>query len=274
MSDTKLVPLKDLHPEKPQEHPKPTEMAQVEAAAISKFAQASQMELTEHEKEVLSRPIPVNELLLRPCRTHQNAAKAECPVCQLYLDWGYYANTLDDAFGKGAWCLSPAPWSPKLYREGNITYREYVLWIRGKYVGNAVGHHEEFRTTANFGDAAEATYANALTRCCKRLGIARDLWRKSKIDEFRTQIARGKSNSTPSVRHEAQPSPAAPVPAAPVTDPIFIECKDMIERASTLDELKAAWDYYNRVKDSLSSAARARLFEQKNQRKTAIEEQS
>ena len=147
-------------------------MAEVEARAISKFAEASMLRLSEHEKEVLSQPVSVDEILIRPDG-------------MIYLDWGWYANVLDDAFGKGEWSLTPAPWNPKLFREGNITYREYVLWVRGQFAGNAVGHHEETRRTANFGDAAESTYANALMRCCKRLGIARDLWRKSKIEQLK-----------------------------------------------------------------------------------------
>ena len=174
--DKAIVPL-NLDRAPVIQEPKPTEIAQVEAKTISKFAEASTIEYTDAEKDILFAPVDVKDIQIRPDG-------------QIYAEWAFYADRLDKAFGPGQWALSPAPWSPRLYREGNITYREYVLWIRGQFAANAVGHHEEQRRTANFGDAAEATYANALTRCCKRLGLARDLWKKDKIEEFKALLKR------------------------------------------------------------------------------------
>ncbi len=185
-----IMPLSLAKPEKPQE------LAQVEAKTISKFAEASMIEYTDAEKKILFAPVEIKDIKIRPDG-------------QIYCEWAFYADRLDAAFGQGEWSLSPAPWQPKLFVQGNITYREYVLWIRGQFVANAVGHHEEQRRTANFGDAAEASYANALVRCCKRIGIARDLWKKDKIEEFKKLLSekgKGHGKSAPPITSEGPPS--------------------------------------------------------------------
>lgn len=179
MSGKELVPKEIAEIEAP--HP---EMTQMQARAIGKFAESSVLELTPQQQEILHQPVPVDQILTRPDG-------------MIYLDWGWYANVLDQAFGTGHWSLTPAPWNPKLYREGNITYREYVMWVDGRFAANAIGHHEEKRQTPNFGDAAEATYANALTRCCKRLGVARDLWRKAEIEKLKKQMKSGVKAASP-----------------------------------------------------------------------------
>lgn len=182
-------PITALVPVKPEKESavvvKGQEIQAMEAKTISKFAEASTLELTEREKSILFAPIDVNDILTRPV----GGGKLE-----LYLEWSWYAERLDAAFGPGDWAITPASWNPRISVMGNKVVGEYILWIRGRYARRAFGVHEETRANADFGDAAEATEAEALKRCCKKLGIARDLWRKRKIEEFKV-LLKQKGNS-------------------------------------------------------------------------------
>lgn len=248
-----IVPL-NLEPPTVHEQ-EPTEMVQVQARTISKFAEASMIEYTDHELQILFAPIDPKDIKVRPDG-------------QIYCEWAWYSERLDQAFGQGQWSLSPAPWNPRLCVQGNITYREYVLWIRGQFVGNAVGHHEEQRKTANFGDAAEATYANALVRCCKHLGMARDLWKKDKIEEFK-RLMKTKGGAAGSNVHspikDEQPTVGSPPPLD-----YFVHCKDQLSHAGNIDELKILWKFAVKHRDQMSEAQFTELEAMKNKRKSEM----
>lgn len=262
-----IIPVKEDDIEKYIPHP---EMTQMQARAIGKFAESSVLELSERQQEILHQPVPVDQILTRPDG-------------MIYLDWGWYANVLDQAFGTGHWSLTPAPWNPKLYREGNITYREYVMWVDGKFAANAIGHHEETRKTANFGDAAEATYANALTRCCKRLGIARDLWRKMEIIKLKKQMQSGTKPAPPETIEVAKhatgaesvsPSLSSSIP--PDSAPIFQfavaeEYKEAIRNVQTLEALKVVWENIYKHRESIPPATFEILKDLKDSRKKVLQ---
>lgn len=231
------------------------EMSQVQARTISKFAEASIIEYTDHERNILFAPIDANEIKVRPDG-------------QVYLEWAWYAERMDAAFGQGQWSLSPAPWNPRLYRENNITYREYVLWIRGQFAANAVGHHEEQRKTTNFGDAAEATYANALVRCCKRIGMARDLWKKDKIEEFKVllkQKAKDQLRGSSSNRSTVIDVPPSTAPQPSNLDAYLVD----IHKAEKIGDLKAIWTIISKDK-SLTGQEFLMLEVAKNEKKEQL----
>jgi hypothetical protein len=261
-----IVPLNVEPPTKPE--PKSAEMSQVEAKSISKFAEASMIEYTEREKSILFAPIDVNDIKIRPDG-------------QIYLEWAFYAERLDAAFGQGQWALSPAPWSPRLYREGNITYREYVLWIKGNFAANAIGHHEEQRRTANFGDAAESTYANALTRCCKRIGMARDLWKKDKIEQFKVLLKKNSrsNHQTPTISPEGATTSPPVMPTVvdsgrPHDIDHFIFSKDQLMNAGTIEELKSVWGFAMKFRHEMTPAQFTALEVLKNERKNEMTQEA
>ena len=134
-----------------------------------------------------------------------------CPSCQIHEPWVHCQRRLDEAFG-AEWALTPAPWNPMPFRDGNIVYQWYVLWIRGSYVDAACGSHEEFRKTGNIGDAMESTRGNAMVRCCKhKFSTNLDLWELRKRYEYRKAMAASlKAKHAPSGAGSSSPSDPAP----------------------------------------------------------------
>ena len=55
--------------------------------------------------------------------------------------------------------------------------REYALYCLGRFVAQAMGEHTfHSKSNLNYGKACESAKSNALTRCCKDLGVASELW--------------------------------------------------------------------------------------------------
>ena len=58
-----------------------------------------------------------------------------------------------------------------------LVTREYALYCMGRFVSQTVGEHAFYgKGTLGYGKACESAKSNALTRCCKDLGIASELW--------------------------------------------------------------------------------------------------
>ena len=55
--------------------------------------------------------------------------------------------------------------------------REYSLYCHGRFISQATGEHTFYsKSNLGYGKACESAKSNALTRCCKDLGIASELW--------------------------------------------------------------------------------------------------
>ena len=55
--------------------------------------------------------------------------------------------------------------------------REYSLYCHGRFISQATGEHTFYsKSNLSYGKACESAKSNALTRCCKDLGIASELW--------------------------------------------------------------------------------------------------
>ena len=55
--------------------------------------------------------------------------------------------------------------------------REYSLYCQGRFISQATGEHTFYsKSNLSYGKACESAKSNALTRCCKDLGIASELW--------------------------------------------------------------------------------------------------
>ena len=96
------------------------------------------------------------------------------PQGMLYFPQIRYRNRLNDTFGIGAWALRPR----EMKVQGNTIMFMGELWVEGRFISFAVGEQEyhENNPIMSYATALEAAKSDCLTRCCKDLGIATELW--------------------------------------------------------------------------------------------------
>lgn len=107
----------------------------------------------------------------------------------IYLPQVFWRIRLNETFGIGQWCLIPKsqnkdPEKDKLYIEG-------VLMVRGAYMATAVGEAELHSDNKNQSWASvwESAKSDCITRCCKDLGIAAELWQPEFIRQWLKKYA-------------------------------------------------------------------------------------
>lgn len=93
----------------------------------------------------------------------------------LYLPGVRYRMRLNEAFGLGGWGLRPKG-EPKV--NGNQVFYTAQLYCLGRFVAEAMGEGKWISNNAksSYGTALESAKTDALTRCCKDIGIASQLW--------------------------------------------------------------------------------------------------
>lgn len=130
----------------------------------------AEIRFTAEEEAVLSQPVQFEDMRVKPDGA-------------VYISHPVYTRWLNKAFGRTGWALVPAA-KPQI-GEGTVIV-PYRLMIHGKPVAFAYGEQEYFTNNKNqtYGDAIESTQASGLRRCCKRLGLALELWDKSFNDAF------------------------------------------------------------------------------------------
>jgi hypothetical protein len=112
-----------------------------------------------------------------------------------YLPEIKYRRILNHGFGPGGWGLIPR--SSHFFDSKTRTLsREYALFCLGRFVSLARGE-QEYLETSSLATVMEAIKSNALTRCCKDLGIASELWDPVFIYEWKK-----KSTSTVFCTHQ------------------------------------------------------------------------
>lgn len=109
------------------------------------------------------------------------------PTGEVYVSQVHYRRRLNAVFGPGAWALVPrGPFS----MNGNTITREYALvGPGGRFISEAIGEAEYQPTNdrMTYASACEAAKSNALTRCCKDLGIASECWDKRFAERFKAE---------------------------------------------------------------------------------------
>ena len=77
-----------------------------------------------------------------------------------------------------SWCVDIVIFSTQNEGEGaQLITREYALYCHGRFISQATGEHTFYsKSNLGYGKACESAKSNSLTRCCKDLGIASELW--------------------------------------------------------------------------------------------------
>lgn len=148
--------------------------AAVEAFPMVGDLGLTELKLTDAEEVILSEPVRVEEILIKP-------------TGQPYLSHPSLTRWCCRAFGRFGWALRPVA-EPVRQQSGDkiAVVVPYVLYVHGKPVASAYGEHEYWATNADqsWGDALESTVANALRRCLKRIGVGLEMWDRGFLDRF------------------------------------------------------------------------------------------
>lgn len=98
----------------------------------------------------------------------------------VYLPGVAYRRILTRAFGAGAWALLPRGPARTM---GELVVYHGALYILGRFVSEAVGECET-RQGMSYASSLEGARTDCLTRCCKDLGVATELWDPSWRDSW------------------------------------------------------------------------------------------
>src|SRR6266496_980212 len=202
--------------------PQTARVLEVTDALAPAYAKASTLELTDEEVARLTAPFPDEAVEIRP---HDGL---------IYLPHILISGRLNQVFKPGKWSLI----CRRHWLEGQTMYAEYVLVIRGCFVGESVGGHNYVPSNPkmNYSDALESTAAEALRRICgKRLECGSQVWHPEYARQWVAKYAvqnRGKwgrkaftavsshSDAVPaSVKPPAVKTPGNPIQAPPEANP-------------------------------------------------------
>ena len=164
--------LKEINPQ----YPPPGTIIKIEKGDV--FAGAGERPVSEKQAVVLTGPVDPADVRILP------------DTASLYLPWSWYAHRLTQCFGPMGWSLLPVTDSENNPRapvaKDDVIYREYILRAEGRFVASAVGEcaYRASNRRMTFGDAAEGARSNALSRCCKGLGMASEIYSEGWREEW------------------------------------------------------------------------------------------
>lgn len=103
----------------------------------------------------------------------------------VYLPGVAYRRILTRAFGAGAWALLPRGPARTM---GELVVYHGALYILGRFVSEAVGECQT-RGGMSYASSLEGARTDCLTRCCKDLGVAAELWDPAWREAWKAQYA-------------------------------------------------------------------------------------
>lgn len=110
------------------------------------------------------------------------------PTGEVYVSQVFVRRKLNGVFKPGGWALVPrGPWA----QQGKTICREYALvGPGGVFLAEAIGEadYHENNDRMSYASACEAAKSNALTRCCKDLGIASECWDRRFAETFKAKF--------------------------------------------------------------------------------------
>jgi len=215
------------------------------------YQKASQLQLTKEEIAALSADFP-DEAFQPGAAGKENL---------IYIEHAALRERLDQVIGMGQWCVIPIRrWEEKFTYEkeiwqggrrtgtfenvtGSHVYVDGIMLIRGAFVGSAIGEMTYYpdNHTQNYGDAVEGAETAALRRCCKRLGIGLQAWRKDWCNGWWDRKNAQKRQPTPFKRPEPPVAKESPKAApGPVSTPAKAVVATERHRLKALNNLQAA----------------------------------
>jgi hypothetical protein len=99
----------------------------------------------------------------------------------------YYRRQLTKAFGAGGWALAPRGPARVM---GDLVVWPGALYCLGRFVSEAVGecmYHQN--SNMSYASCVEGAKTDALSRCCKDLGMATELWDAAWRDQWKKEYA-------------------------------------------------------------------------------------
>lgn len=184
-------------------------VVEVSEALLPAYQKASTLELSDGEVEALMAPFP-DEIV--ECRPHDGL---------LYIPHIHVSDRLNRIFKPGKWALIRR----REWFDGGTMFAEYVMVIRGCYVGESIGGHPYVKSNpkTNYSDVLESTAAEALRRICgKRLSCGSQVWNPEYCRQWEAKH-RTYTNGKYGKRRQEAPSPkqttAAPAQTAPTPAP-------------------------------------------------------
>lgn len=145
---------------------------------INIFEGCSTLKLTEDESKKISENFDENLVEIRTDGL-------------IYLPQVFWRERLNSTFGIGQWALIPKSNHKDPDHKRDKLYLEGVLMVRGCYISTAIGEAELHSNNANQSWASvwESAKSDCITRCCKDLGIASELWQPSFIESWKDKYA-------------------------------------------------------------------------------------
>lgn len=109
------------------------------------------------------------------------------PQGLIYLPQIKYRRILNKAFGPGAWAIRPRTMKVK---DETVMF-EGELWVEGRFIAWSIGEQQyiENNPIMSYATALEAAKSDCVTRLCKDLGIASELWDPRFIREWKKKYA-------------------------------------------------------------------------------------
>lgn len=176
--------------------PQTGEIFEAVAKDFSGYAGVATVSLSQEQAEKLMAQLP-------------DEAHDILPTGEVYVSQVHYRRLLNTVFGPGGWALVPRG---LFARQGNTITREYALvGPGGRFISEAIGEadYQPTNDRMSYATACEAVKSNALTRCCKDLGIASECWDKRFCEDFKarhcTAVWRQEQNRPQWRRKDAQP---------------------------------------------------------------------
>jgi hypothetical protein len=217
--------------------------------STSLYQKASELKITEEEQKKLQTKVDNNLIEIRPDGL-------------IYYPQVFARQQLNETFGIGQWALI----QHSVTKIGNVLCFDGSLYIRGCFVARAMGEHEYIESNKNTSWASvyESAKSDCLVRCCKDLGIGKELWQpqfsrewvknnavkvfvKAKSGETKVQWRRKDQepfwNETGIVSDNSKPKPKEQ------EKPAEAKARNYTEEAMKFTKIKDLKDWYEALSD-------------------------
>lgn len=177
--------------------PQQNRTEEVNEALLPAYQKASELKLTDAEDRELQRPFSDDEVEIRP---HDGL---------LYIPHIHISNRLTTTLGGGQWSMIRR----REWIEGNRIYAEFVMKVRGCYVGESVGamDYHPNNPRMNYADALEGTRGECIRRiAAKDLACGSQVWDPAFCRRWIAQYAEQKAG-----KWQRKPDPTAGGDKAP-----------------------------------------------------------